>query len=359
MRFLVTGGAGFIGSALVWALNRRGHDDVLVTDFLEEGKRWKGQVPLSDRAEQKRRNLQGLRFSDCMEADLFRARVAGTPGAFGRFDAVFHMGACSSTAESNEAFLADNNFAYTKEMARWALAQGARFIYASSAATYGDGSAGMDDKSDDLERLRPLNPYGASKQAFDLYAKKEGLLGNIVGLKYFNVFGPNEDHKGEMRSVVHKAFGQIRETGRVRLFKSYRPEYKDGEQKRDFLYVKDAVEMTLHFAFGNPAAAGLFNIGSGEAHTWLELVGALFAALGKEPAVDFIEMPEHLRERYQYFTRADISKLRGAGYDKPAAPLAEAVRDYAQNYLTPGLRIGDALGGVPRAGKPKEEARRK
>ena len=338
-RFLVTGGAGFIGSALVWALNRRGHGDILVTDFLEEGKRWKGQVPLSDRAEQKRLNLQGLRFSDCLEADLFRARLAAAPDAFGRFDAVFHMGACSSTTESNEGFLADNNFAYTKELAHWALAQGARFIYASSAATYGDGSAGMDDKSGDLQSLRPLNPYGASKQAFDLYAQREGLLERIVGLKYFNVFGPNEDHKGEMRSVVHKAFGQIRETGKVRLFKSCRPDYKDGEQKRDFLYVKDAVEMTLHFAFGNPSAAGLFNIGSGEAHTWLELVGALFAAMGKEPAVEFIEMPEGLREKYQYFTRADISKLRGAGYAKPVTPLAEAVRDYAQNYLAPGLRL--------------------
>lgn len=335
-RFLVTGGAGFIGSALVWGLNRRGCEDVLITDFLEEGKQWKGQVPLSASCGQKRRNLEALRFAGCVEADVFRARLAADPGAFGRFSAVFHMGACSSTTEGNEAFLADNNVAYTKELARWALAQGARFIYASSAATYGDGSAGMDDKNENLERLRPLNPYGASKHAFDLYARREGLLGRIVGLKYFNVFGPNEEHKGEMRSVVNKAFRQVRETGRVRLFKSYRPDYKDGEQKRDFLYVKDAVEMTLHFAFGNPAAAGLFNVGSGEARTWLELVGALFAAMGKKPEVEFIEMPENLRERYQYFTRADISKLRGSGYARPVTPLAEAVRDYVQNYLAPG-----------------------
>ena len=338
-RFLVTGGAGFIGSALVWGLNRRGHRDILITDFLEEGKRWKGQVPLSARSDQKRLNLEGLRFADYAEADVFRARLAADPDAFGRFSAVFHMGASSSTTEGNEDFLADNNFAYTKEMARWAAARGVRFIYASSAATYGDGSGGMDDREEDLEKLRPLNPYGASKQAFDLYARREGLLDRIVGLKYFNVFGPNEDHKGEMRSVVNKAFHQVRETGRVRLFKSHRPDFKDGEQKRDFLYVKDAVEMTLHFAFGNPAAAGIFNIGSGEANTWLALVGALFAALGRGPQVDFIDMPEGLRAKYQYFTRADIAKLRGAGYDKPVTPLAEAVRDYVQDYLAPGRRL--------------------
>ncbi|MBI3312426.1 MAG: ADP-glyceromanno-heptose 6-epimerase [Candidatus Omnitrophica bacterium] len=339
-RILVTGGAGFIGSALVWALNQRDQRDILITDFLEEGKRWKGEVPLSARADLKRLNLKGLQFADVVEADVFRARLAGDPAAFGRFGAVFHMGACSSTTERNESFLADNNFAATKELAHWALGQGARFIYASSAATYGDGSAGMDDQNDDLSRLRPLNPYGASKQAFDLYAQREGLLDRIVGLKYFNVFGPNEDHKGDMRSVVHKAFHQIRETGRARLFKSYRPDYKDGEQKRDFLCVKDAAEMTLHFALENPAAGGLYNVGSGQAHTWLELVGALFAALGRKPEIEFIEMPAEIRERYQYFTQADISKLRGTGYVKPVTPLAEAVRDTVQNYLVPGRRLG-------------------
>ena len=344
MRFLVTGGAGFIGSALVWALNRRGHENILISDFLEEGKKWRGAVPVALHRDEKNKNIQPLRFADYVEADLFRDRLLKDAGAFGRFDTVLHMGACSSTTETNEAFLADNNARATKELAHWALSQGARFIYASSAATYGDGSAGMDDKNGDLERLRPLNRYGNSKHAFDLYARREGLLDRIVGLKYFNVFGPNEEHKAQMRSLVSKAFQQILETGRVRLFKSYRPEYKDGEQKRDFLYVKDAVEMTLFFAFENTTAAGLFNIGSGEANTWLALTSAIFAALGRKPEIEFIEMPPELRDRYQYFTRADISKLRSAGYQRAVMPLEQAVRDTVQNYLMPGRRLGGETG---------------
>jgi ADP-L-glycero-D-manno-heptose 6-epimerase len=340
-RILVTGGAGFIGSALVWALNRRGRADILITDFLEADKRWHNQVPLDTGREDKRRNLGPLQFADYVEADAFRARLSAQAGAFGRFDVVFHLGACSATTERNEAFLADNNFAYTRELAAWALAQGARFIYASSAATYGDDAAGMDDRDDNLARLQPLNPYGQSKHRFDRYAQREGLLGRIVGLKYFNVFGPNEDHKGEMRSLVHKAHQQILAGGRVRLFKSHRPDYQDGGQRRDFLYVKDAVKMTLHFAEQAPAAAGLYNIGSGEAHTWLELVAPIFAALGRPPQIEFIDMPEELRDRYQYFTRADITKLRQAGYTTPVTPLAEAVTDYVTNHLVPGKRLGE------------------
>ncbi len=340
-RILVTGGAGFIGSALVWALNRRGCADILITDFLEAEKMWRGQVPLDAGREDKRRNLGPLQFADYVEADVFRARRSAQAGAFGRFGVVFHLGACSATTERNEAFLADNNFAYTRELAAWALAQGARFIYASSAATYGDGAAGMDDRDDNLARLQPLNPYGQSKHRFDLYAQREGLLGRIVGLKYFNVFGPNEDHKGDMRSLVHKAHQQILAGGRVRLFRSHRPEYKDGEQRRDFLYVKDAVKMTLHFAENAPAAAGLYNLGSGEAHTWLELVSLIFAALGRPPQIEFIDMPEGLRDRYQYFTRADITKLRQTGYTTPITPLAEAVTDYVQNHLVSGKRLGE------------------
>ena len=205
-RILVTGGAGFIGSALVWALNQRGRTDIVVTDYLEPGKHWSGVVPLDSGREDKRRNLASLKFADFVEADVFRAALQAGDGAFGRFGTVFHLGACSATTERNEAYLRDNNFAYTRELAAWALAQGARFIYASSAATYGDGSAGMDDRDENLERLRPLNLYGCSKQLFDLHAQKEGFLHRIVGLKYFNVYGPNEDHKGDMRSLVHKAY---------------------------------------------------------------------------------------------------------------------------------------------------------
>jgi ADP-L-glycero-D-manno-heptose 6-epimerase len=182
--------------------------------------------------------------------------------------------------------------------------------------------------------------YGYSKHLFDLHARRLGWLDRIVGVKYFNVYGPNEAHKGDMRSVVAKAHVQIKETGKLGLFKSYDPKYPDGGQMRDFLYVKDAVEMTLHFAEKGSSAAGLFNLGSGEANTWLSLSDAIFAALGQKPNVSFIDMPEALRAKYQYYTKADISKLRGTGYDRPITPLADAVADYVRNYLVPDKRLG-------------------
>ena len=244
-RILVTGGAGFIGSALVWALNQRGHTKQVVSEFLEPAHRRSASD--SDLAD-KRRNLAPLKFADYVEAEVLRRRLAAEAGAFGKVSAVFHLGACSSTTETDEAYLNDNNLGYTTDLAAWSLARGTRFIYASSAATYGDGAEGMDDRDDDLARLRPLNLYGWSKQNFDLRAQRAGWLDRIVGLKYFNVFGPNEAHKAEMRSLVAKACEQIVATGEVKLFKSHRPDYRDGEQQRDFLYVKDAIEMTLHFA---------------------------------------------------------------------------------------------------------------
>ncbi len=326
-RILVTGGAGFIASALIWALNQRGLTDIVVTD-----------VSLT---EEKRRNFAALRFNDYVEAGDLRARIAQHADAFGSFSTVFHLGACSSTTEKNFTYLLDNNFAVTKELAAWALARGSRFIYASSAATYGDGSQGMDDTDDNLARLKPLNLYGESKHLFDLHAQRAGWLPHIVGLKYFNVFGPNEDHKGDMRSLVNKAYQQILATGEVGLFKSYKPEFKDGEQQRDFLYVKDAVEMTLHFAEKATSAGGLYNLGSGQAKTWIDLAGAIFSALGRQPAIKFIDMPAELQGKYQYFTQADISKLRVTGYDRAMTPLPEAVRDYVQNYLMPGKKLGE------------------
>ena len=328
-RILVTGGAGFIGSALIWALNQRGVTDIIVSDVLGSDEKWRNLVP--------------LKFADYIEAADFRRHLNQNPAALGRFSTVFHLGACSATTERNASYLADNNYAYTKELAAWALVNEARFIYASSAATYGDGAAGMDDRDEDLHRLRPLNMYGYSKHLFDVHAQRSGWLNRIVGVKYFNVFGPNEDHKGDMRSLVHKAYQQILETGRVRLFRSHKPEYKDGEQMRDFLYVKDAVEMTLHFAehSAGSKAAGLFNLGSGEANTWLALTQAIFAALNRPPAIDFIDMPEALRGKYQYYTRADVGKLRESGFSTPMTRLAEAVRDYVQGYLVPGRRLGE------------------
>ena len=326
-KILVTGGAGFIGSALVWALNQRGHSDIVITDILGSDEKWKNLVP--------------LKYADYVEAGAFRAALNQNPDTFGRFSTVFHLGACSATTEKNASYLADNNYAYTKELAAWALASDTRFIYASSAATYGDGAQGMDDVSEDLDRLRPLNMYGYSKHLFDVHAQRAGFLNQIVGVKYFNVFGPNEDHKGDMRSLVNKAYQQILTAGRVQLFKSHKPEFKDGEQMRDFLYVKDAVEMTLHFAEKASTAGGLYNLGSGEANTWLTLTRAIFAALGREPKIDFIDMPEVLRGKYQYFTKADVAKLRATGYTRPMTPLAESVRDYVQGYLVPAKKLGE------------------
>ena len=238
------------------------------------------------------------------------------------------MGACSSTTETNASFLIRNNYEFTKDLATWALGEKTRFVYASSAATYGDGSAGMDDDDSKLGELRPLNMYGYSKQLFDLYAKRAGFLNQTVGLKYFNVFGPNEDHKGDMRSLVHKSTAQVQAGGVIRLYKSYRSDFRDGEQKRDFLYVKDAVAMTLHLA-ATKKAGGLFNIGCGRARTWLDLAHAVFAALKRKPKIEFIEMPEAIRDKYQYFTQANLSRLRAAGYTAPvhiAGRLRERLR---------------------------------
>ena len=213
-------------------------------------------------------------------------------------------------------------------------------IYASSAATYGDGSNGMKDRPHDaIFDLKPLNMYGYSKHLFDRYAYRHGMLDSIVGLKYFNVFGPNESHKGDMRSVVHKAYEQIRDGGKVSLFKSYHPDYADGEQKRDFLYVKDAVQMTLSLA-ENTKANGLFNLGSGQAHTWLDLVDGIFEAMGRKPSIEFVDMPEQLREKYQYFTQADITEL-SKYHKQDVTSLKDAVIDYVKCYLIPDKRLGE------------------
>jgi len=315
---VVTGGAGFIGSALIAELNGRGITDILVVDQLGGDERWK--------------NLRSLSFADYVEKDDFLEMVLADKTPSG-IEAVLHMGACTDTTETNASYLIKNNYEYSKLLAQWATDADIRFIYASSAATYGDGSAGFSDDEEKIEVLRPLNMYGYSKQLFDLWARKTGLLKRIVGLKYFNVFGPNEYHKGDMRSFVIKAFEQIKAKGKVGLFKSHNPKYADGEYVRDFIYVKDAVDMTLFF-LDNPAAGGLFNIGTGKARTWNDLVKAVFAAMGKKANIDYIEMPENLRSQYQYFTEADMTKLKNAGYEKETTKLESATKDYIQNYLT-------------------------
>ena len=314
---IVTGGAGFIGSALIAALNKRQMTDILVVDELGTDQKWK--------------NLRNLSFADYVEKDDFLEMVIENK-LDGSIDTVFHLGACSDTTETNASYLIKNNYEYSKLLAQWATADNIRFIYASSAATYGDGSAGFKDDEEKIENLRPLNMYGYSKQLFDLWARRTDMLKKIAGLKYFNVFGPNEYHKADMRSFCLKAFEQITAAGKVRLFKSYKPEYADGEQKRDFIYVKDAVDMTLFF-YDEPQISGLFNIGTGKARTWNDLVKAVFAAMGKKPNIEYIEMPESIRNQYQYFTEADITKLQKAGYKKEITPLEDAIKDYVQSYL--------------------------
>jgi ADP-L-glycero-D-manno-heptose 6-epimerase len=312
---VITGAAGFIGRNVVAELNQRGEDELILVDELGKDEKWK--------------NLVGLRYEDIVTPDAFLEMLED--GAFADARSLIHLGACSSTTETDADYLLRNNTQYTRVLANWCVAHEVRFVYASSAATYGDGALGYSDADDVTPQLKPLNMYGYSKHLFDLWALKQGLFENIVGLKYFNVYGPYEDHKGDMRSVVLKSFEQIRDNGKVRLFKSYKPQYKDGEQLRDFVYVQDAVDLTLHFAlqeFGAPG--GLFNCGTAKARTWLDLVSAVFAAMGVPKNVEFIEVPEPLREKYQYFTEADTQKLRSAGYTKAFTPVEQGVAAYVE-----------------------------
>ncbi len=321
---VVTGGAGFIGSAIVHELNNRGISKILVVDDVDH--------------EEKEKNLAGVKYAHLQGKSDFlqsiQSRSLTQPAT-----AIIHMGACSTTTETDRAFLTKNNFEYTRDLALFAMERGIRFIYASSAAAYGDGVEGYLDDESRLNSLRPLNLYGESKQRFDLWARDKGAFNKIVGLKYFNVYGPNEYHKGDMQSLVRKGFFQVRETGRIRLFKSYKDEYADGGQERDFLYIKDAVAMTLFF-LDRPEVGGLFNVGSGTARNWNNLAHALFSALGKEPNIEYIEMPPSIRDQYQYYTQAEMGKILKAGYDAPITPLEDGIQDYVQNYLLPSKRLG-------------------
>ncbi|HSL89485.1 MAG TPA: ADP-glyceromanno-heptose 6-epimerase [Ignavibacteriaceae bacterium] len=321
---IVTGGAGFIGSAIVWRLNELGSDEIIIVDELGQDEKWK--------------NLVGLKFEDFVHKHEFIEQIINKKILY-KIDAIIHLGANSSTTEKDADHLMTNNYKYTETLARFCLKNDVRFIYASSAATYGNGSMGFDDDEERIQTLHPLNMYGYSKQLFDLWAKRHGAFNKIVGLKYFNVYGPNEYHKGDMRSVVHKAFEQIRDNGKVRLFKSRKPEYKDGEQMRDFVYVKDAVDMTLYF-LEKKEKNGLFNIGAGKARTWNDLVKALFNAMGKPVNIEYINLPDKLADKYQYFTEASLDKLRSAGYKNPTASLEDGVADYVKNYLLKESYLG-------------------
>lgn len=315
---VITGAAGFIGSALVWRLNQLGKNNIIIVDELGKDEKWK--------------NLVGIDFEDFINKDIFIERLE--TGLNYKVDAIIHMGANSSTTEKDADHLLNNNFEYTKKLTAYSIDNKIRFIYASSAATYGDGNLGFNDEDNMCLKLHPLNMYGYSKNLFDIWALKKNILDKIVGIKYFNVFGPNEYHKGDMRSVVHKAFEQIRDTGKVKLFKSRNKNYKDGEQKRDFIYINDAVDMTLFF-MDHKNKNGLYNVGSGRARTWNDLVTALFNALDKPVNIEYIDLPEYLADKYQYFTEAKLDKIKKAGYTKNISSLEEGVTDYVKNYLVP------------------------
>ena len=325
---IITGGAGFIGSAICWKLNEQGITDIILVDENTNGS--------------KEQNISGLKFSDYIDKDIFLTKINKSAINY-KVDTIYHMGACSSTTENNMEYLIENNVEYSKSLGKWCLSNNAKYIYASSAATYGNGENGFDDDIAVIPKLKPLNKYGLSKQMFDMWVIENKLLDKFTGLKYFNVFGPNESHKGDMRSMVNKAYDQIKETGKLKLFRSLKPEYKDGEQLRDFVYIKDAVGMTVFFdpVLGSVKnKTGIFNIGSGTASTWLAAAAAVFKALGKQMQIEWIDMPDNIKDQYQYFSKANITKLREAGYNNEIMKLEDSIRDYVEGYLMTGRFLG-------------------
>jgi ADP-L-glycero-D-manno-heptose 6-epimerase len=314
---ILTGGAGFIGSVLLKRLNEDGLTDILVVDSLDSSDKWK--------------NLVGKQFEDyCHKDDFLEYLEKGLQKS--DVDAIIHLGACTSTTERDADYLMSNNYLFSKTLAVWSLEKEIPFLYASSAATYGDGTLGFSDDNMRTPLYRSLNAYGYSKHLFDLWLLQNNFDILCTGFKFFNVFGPNEYHKENMASLVYKAYNQVLETGALKLFRSYSEQYKDGEFLRDFVYVKDCVDV-LMWSFNNPDVKGIFNLGTGKARSWNDLAAALFSAMGKEENIQYIDMPEEIRSAYQYFTQAEIGKLRKAGYKKEFTELEDAVCDYVENYL--------------------------
>lgn len=310
--YILTGGAGFIGSVTLKTLNENGITDILLVDNLRDSAKWK--------------NLVGKSFADYIDKNSF-LKLIDENKLLPSVKAIIHLGACTSTVERNAEYMMQNNYQYSKRLCRFALDNDIRFIYASSAATYGNGHKGFSDEHSNLQNLAPLNIYAYSKHAFDLWLLQNNLLDKVSGIKFFNVFGPNEYHKGEMTSVIFKSYQQILETGAVKLFKSHKPDYRDGEQKRDFIYVKDCAKV-IFWLVENQSVTGIFNLGTGTARTWNDLVGAVFSALNRPPEVNYIDMPINVQKHYQYFTEADMKKLTLHGLPIKFTPLENAISDY-------------------------------
>jgi len=321
---IVTGGTGFIGSNLVAALEEEGHEDIVVCDTFGEGDKW--------------RNIAKRELKDIVHPDRLFDYLDTHKD---EVEVIFHMGAISSTTEKDVDLIVETNVVLSRRLWKWCGKNQKRFIYASSAATYGDGNQGFEDYQSptELEQLQPLNAYGWSKHVFDrrvsrvLETKNEPIPPQWAGLKFFNVYGPNEYHKDDQMSVICKLYPQVMAGATAKLFKSHHPDYKDGGQLRDFVYVKDCVAVMM-FLLKQPKVCGLYNVGTGEARSFKDLAEATFKAAGKEPKINYIDMPEQLRDKYQYFTQADMAKLRQAGFNADFTSLEDGVADYVQNYMS-------------------------
>ncbi len=314
---ILTGGAGFIGSCLIKALNNYGEENIILVDDLGNDEKWKNCRKLKFR-----KIIRIKEFEELIKNNLFKEKI----------QVIFHLGANSSTTEKDADSLIKNNTEFTKQLILFSISNNIRLIYASSASVYGNGSLSYDDSDKITPKLIPLNMYGFSKKLVDEWAIKNKLVDNIVGLRFFNVYGPNEYHKGEQQSIAKKGFDQINSQGKISLFKSYNSNYRDGEFKRDFIYVKDAVAVMLFF-WKNQQVNGIFNVGTGKARSWNDLAKVIFTAIGIKPKIIYKEMPEEIRKHYQYFTEAKMDKLRKAGYKKEFISLEEGIKDYVQNYL--------------------------
>ena len=318
---VVTGGAGFIGSVLAAALNEAGRSDLVIVDRFGHDEKW--------------RNIAKRDFFEIVPVEALHSWLERFGG---EVEAIFHLGAISATTFTDADEIIANNLNYSIALWRWCAAAKRPLIYASSAATYGDGTAGFDDAGgiDAFKRLRPMNLYGWSKHAFDLWALRQAVAGaappHWVGLKFFNVFGPNEYHKGDMMSLVAKNYRKLAAGETIRLFKSHRPDYRDGEQRRDFVYAKDCVAAML-WLWRQGRDSGIYNIGSGEARSFLDLINALGTACGRAPNIEFVDIPPEIRPNYQYFTEATLTRLRQAGYNAPFTPLEAAVTDLVTHHL--------------------------